>query len=89
MSLKHLLTIEDLTTDSILDILNVAEALEHRIVREGFLPPLLRGKCMGMIFDETSLRTRSAFERAMGDLGGQAIHYNGPEARIGRHATKK
>ncbi|MDH0055620.1 ornithine carbamoyltransferase [Pantoea sp. PA1] len=89
MGLKHLLTIEDLTTDSILDILNVAEALEHRIVREGFLPPLLRGKCMGMIFDETSLRTRSAFERAMGDLGGQAIHYNGPEARIGRHATKK
>lgn len=89
MSIKHLLTVEDLTTESIEDILNVAEALEQHVKKEGYLPHLLRGKCMGMIFDETSLRTRSAFERAIGDLGGQAIHYNGPEARVGRHAAKK
>lgn len=89
MSIKHLLTIEDLSTEAIKDILDVAEALERHVKKVGYLPAMLRGKCMGMIFDETSLRTRSAFERAIGDLGGQAIHYNGPEARVGRHAKKK
>jgi ornithine carbamoyltransferase len=88
MNRKQLLTIDDLTATDVLDIIAVAGSLEDHTQRFGFLPPLLRGKCLGMIFDETSLRTRSAFERAVGDLGGQAIHYNGAEARIGRHAAK-
>ncbi|MEV2193178.1 hypothetical protein AB0I02_19655 [Streptomyces phaeochromogenes] len=88
MTRKQLLTIEDLTATDVLDILAVADSLEQHKQRFGFLPALLRGKCMGMIFDETSLRTRTAFERAIGDLGGQAIHYNGAEARIGRHTAK-
>ncbi|MGI5255430.1 ornithine carbamoyltransferase [Actinacidiphila glaucinigra] len=83
-----MLTIEDLTAPDVLDILAVADSLEQHKQRFGFLPALLRGQCMGMIFDETSLRTRTAFERAMGDLGGQAIHYNGAEARVGRHTAK-
>jgi ornithine carbamoyltransferase len=88
MTLKHLLTIDDLTAADVQDLIAVADALEGHARRFGHLPPLLRGKCLGMIFDETSLRTRSAFERAIGDLGGQAIHYNGAEARVGRHAAK-
>jgi ornithine carbamoyltransferase len=85
---KQLLTIDDLTASDVQDVIAVADALEEHKQRLGHLPALLRGKCMGMIFDETSLRTRTAFERAMGDLGGQAIHYNGAEARVGRHAAK-
>ncbi|MEV7674463.1 hypothetical protein [Streptomyces sp. NPDC088752] len=88
MTRRRLLTIEDLTAPDVLDVLAVAESLERHKRHSGFLPALLRGKCLGMIFDETSLRTRTAFERAMGDLGGQAIHYNGAEARVGRHAEK-
>jgi ornithine carbamoyltransferase len=87
-SQRRLLTIEDLAPSDVLDVIAVADALERHVQRFGHLPALLRGRCMGMIFDETSLRTRTAFERAMGDLGGQAIHYNGAEARIGRHAAK-
>nr|WP_239074717.1 hypothetical protein [Streptomyces sp. SID10853] len=83
-----MLSIEDLTVSDVQDVIVVADALEQHKERFGRLPGLLRGKCMGMIFDETSLRTRTAFERAIGDLGGQAIHYNGAEARIGRHAAK-
>lgn len=89
MTIQRLLTIEDLSAENVRSILLVAEALEVHAQVHGYLPPLLRGKCLGMIFDETSLRTRTAFERAMGDLGGQAIHYNGKEARIGIHATKQ
>ncbi|KAB1931837.1 ornithine carbamoyltransferase [Micromonospora sp. ALFpr18c] len=85
---RQLLTIDDLTAYEILTIVEVADALENQARDIGYLPPLLRGKCLGMIFDETSLRTRTAFERAMGDLGGQAIHYNGAEARVGQHAKK-
>lgn len=88
MTKKQLLTIDDLTASGILDVIQVAGALEEQRQLRGYLPALLRGKCMGMIFDETSLRTRTAFERAIGDLGGQAIHYNGAEARVGRHAPK-
>lgn len=88
MNRKQLLTIDDLTASDVLSIIAVADSLESHVQRVGYLPALLRGKCLGMVFDETSLRTRTAFERAMGDLGGQAIHYNGAEARIGRHATK-
>ena len=85
---RQLLTIEDLSSSDVLDLIAVADALELHVRLFGHLPALLRGKCMGMIFDETSLRTRTAFERAIGDLGGQAIHYNGAEARVGRHAAK-
>ncbi|MBC2905937.1 ornithine carbamoyltransferase [Streptomyces cupreus] len=85
---KQLLTIEDLSATDVRDIVAVADALERHVRKSGHLPALLRGKCLGMIFDETSLRTRTAFERAIGDLGGQAIHYNGAEARVGRHAAK-
>lgn len=88
MPQKQLLTIDDLTAAEVLEVISLADALETRARRIGHLPHLLRGKCLGMIFDETSLRTRSAFERAVGDLGGQAIHYNGAEARVGRHAKK-
>ncbi|MFM0721794.1 hypothetical protein PQQ73_36515 [Paraburkholderia strydomiana] len=88
MTIQHLLTSADLSSSDVQDVLFIAAALEIQRKAVGYLPPLLRGKCLGMIFDETSLRTRSAFERAMGDLGGQAIHYSGAEARIGRHATK-
>jgi ornithine carbamoyltransferase len=89
MTIQRLLSIADLSTQDVKDLLFVATELESYRTMSGQLPALLRGKCLGMIFDETSLRTRSAFERAMGDLGGQAIHYNGAEARIGRHATKQ
>lgn len=88
MTHKQLLTIDDLTAHDVLDIIEVADHLEQHRRRLGHLPALLRGKSLGMIFDETSLRTRTAFERAIGDLGGQAIHYNGAEARVGRHAKK-
>ncbi len=89
MTIRRLLTIEDLSIGDVQDLLFVADVLQEEYKLVGRLPPLLRGRCLGMIFDETSLRTRSAFERAMGDLGGQAIYYSGAEARIGRHAEKQ
>jgi ornithine carbamoyltransferase len=84
--LQRLNTIADLDAATTWSILNVAEILESHRLAHGYLPPLLRGRCLAMVFDETSMRTRNAFERAMADLGGHAIHFTGQEARLGRHA---
>jgi ornithine carbamoyltransferase len=88
ISIQRLHTIADLDTEAMLMLLDAADTLEQHIRRHGSVTPFLRGKCLAMVFDETSLRTRNSFERAMGDLGGQAIHFTGKEARIGRHADK-
>jgi ornithine carbamoyltransferase len=88
MKIQRLLTIQDLSSSEIKNILLMADALENKRKEVGSLPALLRGKVLGMIFDEPSLRTRSAFERGIVDLGGQAINY-GAEARIGRNAKKQ
>lgn len=86
--ITQLNTIADLDQASVLAIIDSADAIERHIRTHGFAPPFLRGKCLAMVFDETSLRTRNAFERGMGDLGGQAIYFSGKEARIGFSAEK-
>ncbi len=86
--IKCLNTILDLDAGAVRWILDAAERLELEIRRTGYLEPFLRGKCLAMVFDETSLRTRNAFERAMYDLGGHTIFFTGKEARIGRQAEK-
>jgi ornithine carbamoyltransferase len=86
--ISQLNTIADLDSASVITIINDADTLEQHIRNKGPLEPYLRGKCLAMVFDETSLRTRNAFERAMFDLGGHAIYFSGKEARIGRNAEK-
>lgn len=86
--LQSLLSIADLDRVTANAVIEHAQMLERHVRTVGALPPFLRGKVLAMVFDETSLRTRNAFERAMCDLGGSAIHFSGAEARVGRHADK-
>jgi ornithine carbamoyltransferase len=86
--IHRLNTITDLSTGAVVMILDAADAIERHIRQHGHAPAFLRGKCLAMVFDETSLRTRNAFERAMADLGGHSIFFSGKEARIGRNAEK-
>jgi ornithine carbamoyltransferase len=88
MKIDRLNTIEDLSGSDILGLLDIAEALENRFQTHGEFPPALRGKCLASVFDETSLRTRNAFERGMGDLGGQTISFSSGEVRVGSKAEK-
>lgn len=85
---KALISAGILSTSEILDILNLAEALQRAADSDG-VPPLLRGKAIALVFDETSLRTRAAFQRAAEDLGAQAHVYSGAEIRLGRNAKKQ
>ena len=49
--MKHLLTLEQLSKDEILEILNLADQLKFQ-KKNGIAHPILKGKTLGMIFQK-------------------------------------
>ncbi len=74
--MRHLLTLKDLTTAEIEEILAIGNALKADLKR-GVREPLFPNFVMGMIFQKQSLRTRVSFETLMTHLGGSAIYLAG------------
>ncbi|MBL6733002.1 MAG: aspartate carbamoyltransferase [Candidatus Poseidonia sp.] len=68
-----LITMDDLTNDEILSILDDAERLLPVAQGHVYLP-LLQGKILGNLFFEPSTRTRMSFETAMKRLGGEVVN---------------
>ena len=81
--IKHLLKLADLSTEQILDILNLADQLKYER-KHGIPHPLLTGKTLGMIFQKSSTRTRVSFEVGMSQLGGSALFLSSRDLQIGR-----
>ena len=74
--LRHFLTIEGLSRDILVQILDTAEsfaALPGRPVKK---VPLLRGKTIVNLFFEPSTRTRTTFELAAKRLSADVINLN-------------
>jgi len=81
--MKHLLTLEQLSKEELLDILNLADQLKFQ--KKNKIPhPILQGKTLGMIFQKSSTRTRVSFEVGMHELGGQALFLSSRDLQIGR-----
>ena len=72
--LRHLLTIEGLPRQTLLDILNTAESFISVGEREIKKVPLLRGKTVVNLFFESSTRTRTTFEIAAKRLSADVIN---------------
>ena len=68
-----LITMDDLTNEEILTILDDAERLLPVARGEMYLP-LLEGRILGNLFFEPSTRTRMSFETAMKRLGGDVVN---------------
>ena len=68
--MKHLLTIKDLTVEEIIALLDLADEIKRDPVKFSLV---LEGKCIVLLFQKTSTRTRISFESGMYQLGGNAI----------------
>lgn len=80
---KHLLKMDDLSKEDILDILNLADQLKYEFKHD--IPHThLNGKSLGMIFEKSSTRTRVSFEAGMYQLGGTALFLSSRDLQIGR-----
>ena len=81
--MKHLLKMMDLSTEEIIDLLNLADQLKYE-QKHGIEHRHLAGKTLGMIFEKASTRTRVSFEVGMYQLGGLPIFLSASDLQIGR-----
>jgi len=81
--MKHLLKLLDLSSEEIIDILNLADQLKYEL-KHNIPHPHLKGKTLGMIFQKASTRTRVSFETGMVQLGGYPLFLSSNDLQIGR-----
>ncbi|MBQ7069885.1 MAG: ornithine carbamoyltransferase [Ruminococcus sp.] len=81
--MKHLLKMLDLSTEEIMEILNLADQLKYEN-KNGITHHILKGQTLGMIFQKSSTRTRVSCETGMYQLGGQALFLSNRDLQIGR-----
>jgi ornithine carbamoyltransferase len=81
--MKHLLKLMDLSSQEIVEILNLADQLKYE-KKNGIEHHILKGKTLGLIFEKSSTRTRVSFEVGMYDLGGNALFLSSRDLQIGR-----
>ncbi|MFC2020898.1 ornithine carbamoyltransferase [Chloroflexota bacterium] len=75
---KDFLSISDLSADGIHTL--ISDAIESK--DSGWLP-LLERKILAILFEKPSLRTRTSFEVAMRQLGGETIYLSPAEVGLG------
>lgn len=78
------MSLQDLRSDQILDVLHHASSLKNQFKVEGSSSKCLDGKILGMIFQKPSTRTRISFETAMLQLGGHAINLSFSDLQLSR-----
>lgn len=80
---KHFITLTDFSTSEVQDILELAVKLKREHI-SGKKHKLLDGKCLAMIFEKPSNRTRISFEVGMHQLGGKALIVGPSEINMGK-----
>jgi len=84
--MKHFLSVADLTTEELWQVLKLAVELKKEW-QQGGNRPILEGKSLAMVFEKPSLRTRVSFEMAMVQLGGYALYLSPGEIGLGKRES--
>ena len=87
--MKHLISIEDLTTDDVVQVLDTAEALLPIALRERNSVPTLRGKVVCNLFLEDSTRTRISFDLAAKRLSAEVINFSAKGSSVSKGESFK
>ncbi len=83
MSIRHFLTLQDVTAEELKHIIHRATELKAmRNAGEVYEP--LANKVMAMIFEKASTRTRVSFEAGMAQMGGHAMFLSSRDTQLGR-----
>ena len=88
---RHFLNLSDAGGDAIAAML--ADALDRKATRAGWpkgradADAPLAGHTLGMIFEKNSTRTRTSFEMAMKQLGGDSMFMAAGQMQLGRGET--
>jgi len=80
---RHFLNLSDYSAEAVLDLLKRSSEMKRGIPGKGPARPL-EGRCIGMIFEKPSTRTRVSFDVGVQQLGGHAIFLNWSDIQVGR-----
>jgi ornithine carbamoyltransferase len=83
---RHYVHIQEFSGEELMLILETARALKLE-ARRGLYQPLLKGKALGMVFDQSSTRTRISFELGIQQMGGYALYLRPGELHLGKQET--
>jgi ornithine carbamoyltransferase len=78
---RHLISIHDLAAAEVAGLFRLAAEVKAQPRRQA---AALAGKCLGMIFEKSSTRTRVSFEAGMAQLGGHALFLSSRDIQLGR-----
>jgi ornithine carbamoyltransferase len=84
--MRHLVAVSDLSSAEIRSLIESAGKLKAARLA-GQRDFVLPGRCMALLFEKPSLRTRVSFEAAMEQLGGSCIFVSAPEVGLGTRET--
>jgi len=83
MALRHFLTLTDLSSEELKQIINRAIVLkkEHK---QGNIYEPLKNRVLALIFEKSSTRTRVSFESGMAQFGGSSLFLSPRDTQLGR-----